>query len=189
MKQPSIPVRRPATYQDYLDAPEEKFAQLIGGALYLPSRPSTHQWAVTQLGVRLFRHFCKDRKGPEGWLICHGPELHFEGDVLVPDHVGWRNARLPKPMPEEWIDLKVVPDWVCEVLTAETRALDLTLKRDRCRDMGIPFLWHIDPDARLLEAFALEDGCWRLVAALADDAEVRLPPFEAIGFSSAELWP
>jgi hypothetical protein len=49
-------------------------------------------------------------------------------------------------------------------------------------------LWLVDEGARLLEAFALCGGAWVLVTALRDDAEVRVPPFEAVGFPLSALW-
>ena len=39
-----------------------------------------------------------------------------------------------------------------------------------------------------LEAFRLAAGAWTLVAALADDADVRLAPFDAVAFPLADLW-
>ena len=50
-------------------------------------------------------------------------------------------------------------------------------------------LWFVDPVARTLEAFALRDGAWTLIAALKDDEEVRVPPFDAIAFPLSVLWP
>jgi hypothetical protein len=43
-------------------------------------------------------------------------------------------------------------------------------------------------DAPEHEAFTLDSGQWRLVAALRDDREICLAPFEAISFSLSELW-
>ena len=40
MNQHAPSVRRPATYQDILDAPENMVAELIEGALHLHPRPS-----------------------------------------------------------------------------------------------------------------------------------------------------
>ena len=54
---------------------------------------------------------------------------------------------------------------------------------------GVEFLWFVDPVARTLEAFALRDGAWTLTAALKDDEEVRVPPFDAISFPLSVLWP
>ena len=49
-------------------------------------------------------------------------------------------------------------------------------------------LWLVDPDARTLEAFELREGKWLLIAALKDDAEVRLAPFDAVAFALSALW-
>ena len=51
------------------------------------------------------------------------------------------------------------------------------------------YLWFVDPVARTLEAFALRDGAWTLIAALKDAEEVRVPPFDAIAFPLSVLWP
>jgi Uma2 family endonuclease len=86
-----------------------------------------------------------------------------------------------------WFEL--APDWACEVLSSATRALDLTDKRRLYGAAGVGFLWFVDPLARTLEAFALRDGAWTLIAALRDDEEVRVAPFDAIAFPLAVLWP
>jgi hypothetical protein len=39
-----------------------------------------------------------------------------------------------------------------------------------------------------LEAFALTENGWLLLATLKDDDAVSLPPFDAISFSLADLW-
>jgi Uma2 family endonuclease len=75
------------------------------------------------------------------------------------------------------------------VLSPGTRRLDLTAKREIYGAVGIGHLWFVDPAARTLEAFELRGGVWALVAALKDDDEVRVPPFDAVGFSLAALWP
>ena len=46
-----------------------------------------------------------------------------------------------------------------------------------------------DPEARTLEVFESRDRLRVLVAALKGDDEVRAPPFDAIGFPLAALWP
>ena len=54
---------------------------------------------------------------------------------------------------------------------------------------GVAHAWLIDPDARTLEVYALSDGRWRLDLALKESDEVGAPPFEAVRFSLAALWP
>jgi Uma2 family endonuclease len=181
-------VRRPATYQDVLDAPPHMVAELIRGALHLHPRPApAHVVAGSSLGDELVSPFQKGRGGPGGWWILDEPELHLGPDVLVPDLAGWRRARMPALPGTAWFEL--APDWVCEVLSPGTRRLDLTEKRELYAGAGVGHLWLVDPLARTLEAFALRDGAWLLLAALGEDAEVRVPPFEAAGFPLAALWP
>jgi hypothetical protein len=180
--------RSPATYQDVLDAPPHKVAELVDGALHVHPRPALpHAFAGSSLGVELGGPFQKGRGGPGGWWIIYEPEVHLAADVLVPDVAGWRKERMPVFPDAPWTDL--APDWVCEVLSPGTRRFDLTDKRRVYARSGVAHLWMIDPEARTFEAFALQDDAWVLVAALKEDDEVRVPPFDAISFPLSELWP
>lgn len=179
--------RRPATYQDVLDAPPNMVAELIGGALHTHPRPAPrHARAGSRLGVMLGGPFDLDDGGPGGWVILYEPELHIGSDVMVPDWAGWRRERLPTLPETAWFE--TVPDWVCEILSPGTRRLDLTEKRDRYAAAGVRHLWLVDPDARTLEAFETREGRWLLLGALKDDDEVRLAPFDAVAFGLAALW-
>jgi Uma2 family endonuclease len=178
---------RPVTYQDVLDAPPHRVAEIVRGALYTHPRPSPrHAQASSILGGEIVGPFSQGRDGPGGWWILDEPEIHLGPDVLVPDLAGWRRERLPTLPETPYFELS--PDWVCEVLSPATRQLDLTDKRDTYGTHSVGHLWLIDPIARTLEAFALREGIWMLIAALKDDATVRVPPFDAIGFSLSALW-
>ena len=180
-------VRQPATYQDVLDAPPHMVAELVGNTLHLSPRPAVrHAHASKSLAFELVGPFDRGRGGPGGWIILPEPELHLAEDVLVPDLAGWRRERLPTIPDVPWLDL--APDWACEVPSPGTRRLDLTDKRDIYGTAGVGHLWFIDPKARTLEAFALRDGAWTLLAALKDDAEVRVAPFDAVAFPLSALW-
>ena len=182
---------RQAAYQDVLDAPEDKVAEVMRGRLYLMPRPALpHATAGARLLIGVGAPFDTGRGGPGGWRILYEPEVHF-GDapgesILVPDLAGWRRERMPAPPKAAFVT--VTPDWVCEVLSPSTHRRDLGVKRDIYARAGIPHLWLVDPSAKSLETFALEKGEWRPLAQLAGAAEVRQPPFEAISFPLADLW-
>ncbi len=180
--------KRPATYQDVVDAPPHMVAQIVDGALHLHPRPaSRHALAASALQTKIGASFGFGDGGPGGWWIVFEPELHLSDDVLVPDLAGWRRERMPA-FPDV-IAFDLAPDWVCEVLSPSTRALDLTRKRDIYALQGVAHLWLVDPDARTLEAFALDAGRWVLLASVADEGSVSLPPFDAVAFELAALWP
>lgn len=178
--------KRPATYQDVLDAPAHMVAELLGGELHLHPRPAArHALAASRLGVKLGGF--DDDAVQGGWWILDEPELHLGSAVIVPDLAAWRRERMPVFPDTAWFDL--APDWICEVLSPSTRSLDLGQKRDLYGEHGVRHLWFIDPDARTLEAFERRDGAWVLLATLTGEAEVRLAPFAALAFALNALWP
>src|SRR5688572_30939502 len=110
--------KKRATYQDLLDAPEHKVADLINGELYLSPRPAgPHTVVASTLHYEIGPPFGRGRGGPGGWIILFEPELHLGDDVLVPDLAGWRRERMPF-VPDGQFD--VAPDWICEVLSKST---------------------------------------------------------------------
>ena len=179
---------RRATYQDVLDAPAHRVAEIVDGTLYISPRPPTLQaLAKTRLSAGLGNAFGFGRGGPGGWWIMHEPELHLGEDILVPDVAGWRRERLPR-IAETW-DEVIAPDWVCETLSDSTRELDLNGKRPVYAREGIPHMWLVDPVGRTLEAFEVHEGQWLRIASVKDDEPVSTRPFDAITFSLGELWP
>ena len=183
--------RRRATYQDVLDAPPHKVAEVVDGRLYLHSRPAPpHAVAGSSLGIEIGGSFGRSRSGFGGWWILDEPELHFGGspgkDILVPDVAGWRRERMPAMPETAYFTLR--PDWVCEVLSPSTRRLDLGRKRDIYAREGIPYLWFVDPNARTLEAFELRDGQWQTITTLTGDVPASVPPFDAAPFPLDALW-
>lgn len=183
-----FPAARRATYQDVLDAPPHRVAEIVDGTLHTHPRPAaTHALASSSLGIELGSTFVKGRDGPGGWWIIDEPELHFDDDVLVPDLAGWRRERMLEFPDTAYFTL--APDWVCEVLSPSTRKLDLSGKRPVCAREGIAYLWLVDPNARTLEAFELREGEWTLIATAADADPISIPPFDAVTFNLADLWP
>ena len=179
---------RLATYQDVLDAPPHRVAEIVAGTLHVQPRPgSWPAFAKTTLACGILIPVHARPRGPGSWRILLEPELHLGQDILVPDIAAW--CRETMPVFPDVAYFEIVPDWICEVLSPTTRRLDLTGKRDAYAREGVAHLWFVDPEARILEAFELRSGAWTLIDALANDAPVALPPFEVPPFSLAELWP
>ena len=183
----STPTRR-AAYQDVLDAPAHRVAEIVDGTLYTHPRPAMpHALASSRLGVELTGPFDRGRGGPGGWWIIDEPELHLGEEIVVPDIAGWRRERMPDYPDTAYVSL--APDWVCEVLSPSTRRLDLHGKRPVYAREGVGHLWLVDPADRTLEAFELRDGHWVLIAGAKDDDPISIRPFDAITFSLGDLWP
>ena len=183
------PEARPgATYQDVLKAPAHRVAEIVDGVLYTNPRPaSPHALAASLLGGYLTQPFHIGRGGPGGWWIIDEPELHLGDDILVPDLAGWRRTRMPSYPEAAYFTL--APDWVCEILSPSTRKLDLDIKRPVYAREHVRHLWLVDPASRTLEGFELSAGAWNKLATATGNDTIQMPPFEAVGFNLADLWP
>src|SRR5262245_5430921 len=181
------PARRRATYQDVLDAPPHKVAELIHGDLYLFSRPRVgHSSAGGALYARLLFPFHYGNGGPGNWIILLEPELHLGDDILVPDIAAWRCARLPEL--EDVAYLTLPPDWVCEVLSKSTEKVDRVDKMPIYAASGVKHAWMVHPVRRTLEVFRLRARKWQAVAVHQGDQRVRAEPFDEIEIDLPFLW-
>jgi Uma2 family endonuclease len=179
--------RRPATYEDLVKVPDHLVAEILDGELHVSPRPAPrHADASTGLGGFLRGPFDRGRGGPGGWRILAEPELHLGRDVLVPDLAGWRRSRLPALPAEAYFS--VTPDWVCEVVSPSTAAIDRVKKLAIYARELVRHAWMIDPIARTLEVLRLENDRWTIVSTWLGMATVAAEPFEAIGLDLSLLW-
>ena len=179
------PLKKGATYDDLRDVPDRFVAEMFDGDLYATPRPALpHANAAGALFAEIHQSF--HRKTPDGWVILYEPELHFGSDVLVPDVAGWRRERLPSVPADAYLTL--APDWICEVLSLSTVALDRGKKLRIYAREGVRHVWLVDPIARTLEALSLDSGTWKQLATYEGEAKVRVAPFDAIERELGALW-
>lgn len=181
------PVKRNATYQDVIDSPEHRVAEIIDGDLYTSPRPaSPHAHAASTLGMDLGGAFQRGRGGPGGWRILFEPELHLGAHVVVPDLAGWRIERMPQVPAVAYFELS--PDWVCEVLSPSTARLDRIQKLRIYGEHGVAHAWLLDPLHRTLEVYRRHEEHWLLAQSFVEDSPVHAEPFDAVPLELAALW-
>ena len=177
-----------ATYADLEAVPEHLVAEIIDGVVRTHPRPSPrHSGAANAVSAKLTDPFQWGGGGPGGWVFFVEPEIKFGENILVPDIAGWRRERLTLYPERNYFEVR--PDWVCEVLSGSTERRDRSVKKRIYAEAGILYFWLIDPRLQLLEAFELRDGRWTDIGTWNSDDQVRAPPFDAISFSLADLWP
>lgn len=93
-------------------------------------------------------------------------------------------------MPEldEGAYFDVRSDWVCEVASPSTRALDRGRKLDVYQRAGVRHVWLIEPLDHYLEVLELDAAGYRIAQRVHDVPVARIVPFDAIEFDVAALW-
>jgi Uma2 family endonuclease len=181
------PSRTDELYERFRAVPKYKVAEIIRGDLVTHPRPAArHANAASALAAELFGPFARGKNGPGGWVILVEPELHLAQDILVPDLAGWRRERMPELLDVAWFEL--APDWICEVLSPSTAAIDRADKLPIYARHDVSYAWLVDPLAQTLEVLQLDSKQWGLVATHRNDARVRAEPFQAVEFELSTLW-
>lgn len=181
--------KKPATYEDIEELPVGWVGEILEDELVASPRPAVgHAHTASMLGGWLINPFSHGNGGPGGWWILYEPELHLGRDILVPDLAGWRRERMSSPPSPEEPFVALAPDWVCELLSPSTFAVDRTRKLPIYHREGVAHAWLIDPLARTLEVFRRESSGWLLTATHEGHAQVRAEPFDAVPLALGTLW-
>jgi Uma2 family endonuclease len=188
---PTKPGPRPATLADLEALPADVRGEIIDGVLYTMTRPGMrHQYTAGEVFVDLRIPFGRGRGAPGGWWIVLEPgiELSNTSPEVSPDLAGWRRDRLPA-LPRDDESIRIVPDWVCEVLSKNTRRHDLGTKMPSYARAGISYAWIVDVGARLVTAHRLEAGRWVTIGTYTDETEARIEPFDVVPLDVTGWWP
>lgn len=182
------PARKAPTIADLDALPPDVKGEIIEGVLYTMTRPrGAHQRTGLRIGSKLSDPFDGGIGGPGGWWILPEPGIELPNTPEVaPDIGGWRRERL-SALPEDE-PIRVVPDWVCEILSPTTRRHDLLVKKPYYARIGVRHHWVVDLAAKTLLAYRLESGHWMELGVFGDERDARIEPFDAIALDVASWW-
>jgi Uma2 family endonuclease len=120
-------------------------------------------------------------------MLLDEPELHLGPDVVVPDIAGWRRDRMPE-LPVEQAYFTLAPDWLAEVQSPSTAALDRGRKLPLYARQRVGHVWMVEPVAQTLEVLRLDGDSYRIVMVATGADRVRAEPFDAIELDLSILW-
>lgn len=144
--------------------------------------------STTKPSGRVGEPFDNGRGGPGGWWIIPEPGIELPNTPeIAPDVAGWRRDRMPELPVDE--PIRVVPDWVCEILSPTTRRHDLLVKLPYYANVGVSYHWLVDLDGRAVTVQRLESGRWVIIGVYGDETEARIEPFDAVPLNVADWWP
>lgn len=140
--------------------------EIIGGEKIMAPAANTRHNAI---GGRLYMFIGTylDAKNL-GYCFTNSTDIHFPDDSLFsPDFsvVLKENKQIIN-----WGgDIYGAPDMVVEVLSYSTRKKDVTIKKDTYEAQGVREYWIVDPWAKIIDVYLLQDGKYFL------DDEYMLP--------------
>jgi len=183
------PSTKPPTLADLDALPPGIVGEIIDGVLYTMTKPRMrHQRTGTGISADLRGPFDLGRGGPGGWWIVTEPGIELPNTPEIsPDVAGWRRERMPEMPGDE--PIRVVPDWVCEILSKNTRRHDQVVKMPYYAKIGVAYAWVADAEARVLVAYRLESGAWRVIGTYSNETEARIEPFDTVPVNVADWWP
>lgn len=159
------------TYADWEKLPNDgRKYEVIDGTLHTsPSPTSTHQYALMRLAGSLMVWADQTNSGsvfpaPMDVLLPNQP-VPFQPDVIF-----------VKREHEEIIQsqrIVGVPDFVAEVLSPSNWLYDRREKMEIYETAGIPEYWIIDPRAREIELYLLEDSGYLLINKVSGEQVAR----------------
>ena len=183
------PSPRAPTLADLDALPPGIVGEIINGVLYTMTKPrARHQLTSTGIGGDLRGPFYLGRGGPGGWWIITEPGIELPNTPEIsPDVAGWRRERMPELPVDE--PIRLVPDWVCEILSKTTQRHDQLVKMPYYAEVGVSCSWIVDLEERVLTAQRLESSHWVTTGTYRDETEARIAPFDAVPLNVADWWP
>jgi Uma2 family endonuclease len=163
--------------------------ELLDGSLVEKETSGEHAHAQAALCASLFGPFNRRPGGrhPGGWWIATEALIDFgSGQRLRPDVSGWRREKTPE-LPRGVV-VRIIPDWICEILSPGNVNNDLVKKRRIYYQHRVGHYWIIDPIAQRLEVYRWHSDGYLQVLTAERGERVRAEPFDALELQVGTLF-
>ncbi len=172
------------TYDDYLNAPEDKRYELLNGDLVALSSPEEfHQRVSIQLGAKLVQFAVENRLG----RVYHAPfdVVLSDMDVVQPDLIFVSNERADIITPA---NIQGAPDLVGEILSPSTAARDKTFKRSLYAKHGITEYWMVDLTTKTITVLRLGERGFEVVDTYGEGETLTSPTLQGFTLSLDDIF-
>lgn len=173
--------RRRTTVDEWLAVGAGRAVELVDGELVDKAAPDEpHANAQAGLVGELRPKFNRrgGPEGPGGWWIRTELDILLGDDGFRPDVCGFRRERVPE-MPKER-PVRLVPDWICEVVSDSNATHDTVRKLRRYHAAGVRHYWIVDPRTESLLVYRHQSDGYLAVLNAERGEIVRAEPFDAI---------
>jgi Uma2 family endonuclease len=173
------------TYDDYASLPRDgRRYEILGGELAVTPAPSSrHQMVLRNLAWVLHGHVRV--RGLGNVLFAPIDVILSTTTVVQPDLLFVRSGR-EVVVTERGIE--GAPDLIVEILSPSSARQDRIVKGALYARHGVRHYWIVDPEARGIELYELEEEAYRLIAKAAGEEPFSPSLFPGLEIDLGEVW-
>ena len=163
--------------------------ELLDGVLVEKETSGEHGHVQLALGLKFLGPFSRRPGGryPGGWWFASEVLIDFgQGQRLRPDVSGWRREKTPE-LPRGAV-VRVIPEWICEILSPGNANNDLVKTRRIYHQHRVGHYWIVDPIAQRLEVYRWHSDGYLQVLTAQRGERVRAEPFDALELQIGTLF-
>lgn len=141
------------TIDDIYNLPDGQRAELIDGEIYMMATSNrVHQKFVMALSNSIFNYIqsnngdCEVYPAPFAVFLNHNNEIYLEPDISV---ICDKNKLTDE-------GCNGAPDWIIEIVSPASRAMDYNKKLFKYRTAGVREYWIVDPMKQLIMVYNFE---------------------------------
>ena len=172
------------TYADYLETSDDERYELLHGALVMAPAPrEIHQYFLINLIIAIGA-FVKKHKLGKVYSAPFDVVLSDE-NVVQPDLLFVSTARQHIITPD---NIQGAPDLVVEILSPSTAERDRVVKSALYAQHGVHEYWIVDPDARTITVFLLNEGDFEEVDTYSEGETLTSPILAGFSIALDEIF-
>ena len=172
------------TYEDYLNAPEDKRYELLDGELVMTPAPGErHQSISILLGSKLCQFVSENSLGRV--YLAPFDVVLSDVDVVQPDLLFVSNER------DHIItsaNIQGAPDLVVEILSPSTAERDRTFKRALYANHGVNEYWMVDITAKDITILLLGERGYEVVGTYGEEEALTSPTMQGFTLNIGDLF-
>lgn len=177
----ALPQEKRYTFDDIYALPDGERAELIDGQIYYMAPPSRkHQEILSFLHAVIYNHIalnkgeCKVYPAPFAVFLFADDSKYLEPDISVICDKCKLDDR----------GCKGAPDWIIEIVSPGSRAMDYYTKFSLYRDAGVREYWIVDPIKQIILVYYMEQDAAPTIYSFDDTISVNIFDNLDIDFSN-----
>lgn len=181
---PALAQERLYTTEDIYALPDGERAELINGQIYMMVPPSRkHQDILSFLHLAIGNHIannsgeCRVYPAPFAVFLFADDSKYLEPDISVICDKSKLNDR----------GCNGAPDWIIEIVSPGSRAMDYYTKLSLYREAGVREYWIVDPVKQAIFVYDMEQAAAPVIYSFADKIKVNIYENLEIDFSRLQF--